>query len=45
MRHTNLPFLKNIINSEILGVRGKYFYGINISMIPTTGENLKKLMR
>ena len=41
----NLPFLKNAINSEMLGVRGLYFQVLHISMIPTTGENFLKSTR
>ena len=41
--YTNIPSFKNTINSEILGDRSEYFHGFHISMIPTTGENFKKI--
>ena len=39
----NLSFFLNIIKSEPLGVRGYYFQGFHISMIPTTGKNFKEI--
>ena len=37
-----MPFLKNTINSAMLGVRNYYIQGFHISVIPTTRENFKK---
>ena len=36
-------FFKNAIKSEPLVVRGEYIQDFHISMLPTTGENLKTI--
>ena len=35
----NLPFVKNAINSEPLGVRGYYFQELHVSVIPITSKS------